>query len=363
MTKMTDADADEALGQLTYGAPTTTRERLTGSIRAHIAALTAERDEAAVRHAEEIEAWKDATGLECGGDPDGVTPKGLARFIAGLEQERDTLRERVKVLEERVRSMDTENRRLAREERRLAAIRQRAGDYSALIRTYAATVAKGPGEGTRKAAVQAVARYILGEDAPAPSENEQAPDVIAHVLGGDGCNPTSEMDGLRGEMAEKPEPTATATLGPLWNAHQEVMRNGVEPTTAEAFATARAGLTDAKRGATVAGERAAEHVERTLSLLERRMGEMAWALDPFRAMAEVLVRMRPDAPDDAVVRRTSISANSSHALTMGDCRRLAALTDAPPVFTLEEVEQVLRREELGPATARRVRGALTALRK
>jgi len=42
--------------------------------------------------ADEIAAWKDACGLECGGDPDGVTPKAAAEYWANIEriaQQRD----------------------------------------------------------------------------------------------------------------------------------------------------------------------------------------------------------------------------------------------------------------------------------
>ncbi len=38
-----------------------------------------------LRLAAEVEDWKDATGLERGGDPDGVRPDHLRRFIAELE--------------------------------------------------------------------------------------------------------------------------------------------------------------------------------------------------------------------------------------------------------------------------------------
>jgi outer membrane murein-binding lipoprotein Lpp len=35
----------------------------------------------------QLDDWKDASGLECGGDPDGVTPEHLRKFIADLEAE------------------------------------------------------------------------------------------------------------------------------------------------------------------------------------------------------------------------------------------------------------------------------------
>ena len=35
---------------------------------------------------DEIDAWKDASGLDCGGDPDGVTPKHLKKHIDNLDR-------------------------------------------------------------------------------------------------------------------------------------------------------------------------------------------------------------------------------------------------------------------------------------
>ncbi len=46
----------------------------------------------AIKAEREIERWKDASGLECGGDPDGVTPEGAAAYWANIEriaQQRD----------------------------------------------------------------------------------------------------------------------------------------------------------------------------------------------------------------------------------------------------------------------------------
>lgn len=40
----------------------------------------------------EIEAWKLASGLECGGDPDGVTPAEAQRYWEQIERERDEAR-------------------------------------------------------------------------------------------------------------------------------------------------------------------------------------------------------------------------------------------------------------------------------
>ena len=40
----------------------------------------------------EVEKWKDASGLESGGDPDGVTPAAMRVHWEGVEKERDELR-------------------------------------------------------------------------------------------------------------------------------------------------------------------------------------------------------------------------------------------------------------------------------
>ena len=45
---------------------------------------------------ETIEAWKLASGLECGGDPDGVTPAGMRRYWEGVEADRDSLRDQLR---------------------------------------------------------------------------------------------------------------------------------------------------------------------------------------------------------------------------------------------------------------------------
>ena len=40
----------------------------------------------AMRAEKEIEAWKDATGLECGGDPDGITPQKAMEYWESIER-------------------------------------------------------------------------------------------------------------------------------------------------------------------------------------------------------------------------------------------------------------------------------------
>lgn len=109
-----------------------------------------------------------------------------------------------------------------------------------------------------------------------------------------------------------------------------------EPTTAEAFATAHAGLKDAKRGCSAAGERALEHVERHLSLLERRMGAMA------RALQGAMGWMRKDGGAKTGGEPCKHAGGckwqrAEAVLLAGE----AVLTDAPPVFTLEEVTDAM----------------------
>lgn len=92
-----------------------------------------------------------------------------------------------------------------------------------------------------------------------------------------------------------------------------------ESTTAEAFAT----VLEAMRGDAGINER--EAGRSALSLLERRMGAMS------RALALVLEHGR--------VTREALRGMPARFLV--DVR--AALTDAPPVFTLEEVREAMLR--------------------
>lgn len=122
MTNETTPDAVERQYQDSDGNPcdlVTLCRREPGWAANRIDTLLAER----ARHAEEvarleaahlsdletIEAWKLASGLECGGDPDGVTPAGMRRYWEGVEADRDSLRDQlhqatelVSVLEERL---------------------------------------------------------------------------------------------------------------------------------------------------------------------------------------------------------------------------------------------------------------------
>lgn len=164
-------------------------------------------------------------------------------------------------------------------ESRLAAIRQRAGDDSRLAEVLEQNVGKGG-----NAALRAVARYILGDEAPSEvdgRENEDAKwcavcgEVGQHKMS---CRPQNREDAAR----------------------------HAEPTTAEAFASIKREWGH--------GSPASERNLGYVSLLERRMGAQQ------RALEEVL-KLHHRMPGDVISQIQ------------------AALTDASPVFTLEDVER------------------------
>lgn len=66
-----------------YGRALAEVERL-GRLVAGYRKLLAVQDAEQAPMLAEIEAWKSATGLECGGDPDGVTPAHLEADLARL---------------------------------------------------------------------------------------------------------------------------------------------------------------------------------------------------------------------------------------------------------------------------------------
>lgn len=89
---------DALMAEREEGAMFEQRTQELDAARARIADLELARDTARSRHIaalEEIERWKDASGLECGGDPDGVTPDGMRRFWEKVERERDEARSRI----------------------------------------------------------------------------------------------------------------------------------------------------------------------------------------------------------------------------------------------------------------------------
>jgi hypothetical protein len=291
----------------------------TERVRAHIAALTAERD-----------GWERVAGTN-------------AESALAAQGERDALRERVQALEAwgsnvcdaldlRWQPPDatlwTRLGDVTLAERLLAAIRQRAGDGVILARLArgavgvpAASLANSWREMTDLAQQQwsnaglAVARYLLGEDATGAAQEpatEQGPECAT-------CQERGDFERL---CCKGPQASVSA----------------LEPTTAEAFATLHAVVDDHL-----------EHLEAVriskaaLALLERRMGAQEGAL---RQCAETPTGCvwcgEFDHRDKCVIR--------------------AALTDAPPVFTLEEVDGVLRRA-LGPTRANSLAMEFAALRK
>ena len=46
----------------------------------------------------EIVEWKNASGLECGGDPDGVTPRAAEKYWTAIEADNARLREALGVI-------------------------------------------------------------------------------------------------------------------------------------------------------------------------------------------------------------------------------------------------------------------------
>ncbi len=54
---------------------------------------------------QELEQWKDASGLMCGGDPDGVTPAAMKKYWEGVEQELQFSREREENITDRAKTL------------------------------------------------------------------------------------------------------------------------------------------------------------------------------------------------------------------------------------------------------------------
>jgi hypothetical protein len=211
----------------------------------------------------------------------------LLAHIAALEAERDEWEEmHAQTAGER----DSLREFLQEAESRLAAIRQRAGDM--LIPGRAALIA-----GVTAGAAQDVARYILGDDAPAP---------------------VSEPGGVQQEAGTPCEGHDIGEFcGACGNTGVDMRATHSEPTTAEAFATVRKVL--GRYPECQQDEVDDDNAQDALSLLERRIGTMG------RAAHEV-VRVALTGPG-------TIEPDVFKAVQ----RLELALTDAPPVFTLEEV--------------------------
>lgn len=283
--KMTDealANANQIADWLNSEGKSTCHKLL-----AHIAALTAERDdykrsnESVLAHndtlrerVQQITAERDAVG----------------RLAVERGAELDALRERVQALEKLrddyhvlMNSRGDWQARAEHAESRLAAIRQRAGDTKALVEAHQSGMG-----------CASVARYILGEDA---SASPQTDDLSA-----------IEQYRENGEAAAR-----------------------VEPSTAEAFATVRSSMEACGSVHDVSG--------RALSLLERRMGAMELAARDAVAVLHSIGQTKADAP---------LTGDQCAEMTRVKARLHYALTDAPPVFTLEEVQTALVAELESP---------------
>lgn len=164
----------------------------------HIAALTAELDEErteAEAQAAMVDAWSDALGLE---KTDGYDK------AEAIREERDALRERVRAVEARERAIDVERdaaaRRMEIAESRLASIRRRAGDRKA---THAVGFAAFDRRGAHVAeVVDAVARYIVGEDAPGDHGSCTGCRAVSALTDAPPVFTLEEVEGVMGDVVD-----------------------------------------------------------------------------------------------------------------------------------------------------------------
>lgn len=364
---------------------------------AHISALAAERD--ALR--ERVQSLEQETA-------------DLRGWLAEARAQREAFCERVQALE-------AENKRLrldvqaeaafkrqhrdeaGRAESRLSAILQRVGSRGATDRALQRYDKAREWNGhyaSLAEAVGAAINYVVGEDATGAERTSGATSGPIALTDPPGCvTPAScsvaepkcphhappericEHDVVPCTTCHPPASPEPSNAPPCscasqWCPFCNPPVASPKPSTAEAFATLR-GMTvyhrqecDSRIGPSPC-TCGVDAMRAALSLLERRMGVMGWAARPLMALLSALEEAGmphtsgAPIPDKTTVAQSPLSGGRvTHRITMGTLRRIrAALADAPAVFTLEEVEQVLRREELGPATARRVREALAALRK
>jgi len=318
----------------------------------HIAALTAERDEAR----RTIDGIDDLLGRQFG---EHVAPSARRDRIDALGRalaERDALRERGRALEAdaagykgrltaALQRTSRETKRADVAESALAAIRQRAGDEQTAQRLIRSRWGKGP-----EAVWRALSGYIVGDDAPAPvsdvrhtqgcpAGDELAPSGTACICGEltearralavhrapaplnpDATSeadqplpegPASEVDGLEEESSPAQQD---------WDGqHPHDAPPESEPTTAEAFATALDGL-EAGEESVVDDERdnTVKRAVTALSMLERRMG----------ALAHVVTE---------VARSPNFA--SPHLVALA----VKALTGAPEVYTREDLKAAASR--------------------
>lgn len=274
----------------------------------HFAALTAERDEALVQakgHRLDAEALarvikqvRAAVGID---DDDGSRHvPGLAETVRAVLSERDTLRERVRALETQVKAAD---RDAATWLRRLCRISQRAVDADGLGLAYAKGYAD-RGEGEHRNALGAVASYVVGEDGAG---------AWRCCRGLEACTEADPCTACESVPDATPTAPTTAEHAHSYMAGCNASCPPAEPTTAEDIATVRAGISPLSFDDVAPIVRARD----ALSLLERRMGAMGRVLSDFVAQA----------PHAWTVK----TLYDFHA------RAVAALTDAPAVYTLDDV--------------------------
>jgi hypothetical protein len=230
--------------------------------------------------------------------------------LSNKELEMRTLRERVRALDQEV---DFANEALgtpagvtlrdhaAAVASRLSGILQRAGEKDTLWRLFNAEVSITKG-------LRAAVRYVVGDGATGAAPSD----------------PTGCTCGADDEPEGSPDKSHTRACAPRRPSEPA-------PTTAEAFATVLKGLGPFPAH----GERdAAAHA---LSLLERRMGAMGKALRGCR---------------------THLKCTTGCA-----CDVCSALTDAPPVFTLEEVRSTMLGDGHTAEDTEQVVTGLSALRR
>jgi hypothetical protein len=340
-----------------------------GRLLAHIAALTVERD-ALGRLAIELGAELDDLRRSVEelhsvlGTNDG-TPHGpglveAARALRKKADEADALRERVQAQTTYKEAWRT---RADVAESRLSAIRQRAGDTDGLVRVGEVCAIMGSpncewddaihedvrqrgDDGVVRDVATGTARFIVGNDAPAapPSQPPQTDDL-------DAIEQRHENQGAEATT----ETTAARLLREERETQVAAVRRAAEPTTAEAFVTVRKHLyqDDYEDG----GETLT-----MIALLERRMGAMVPLLRFFRQRtAEAL---DTDVVGHVVLFRKGAWEARGYPppiLTVAHVR--AALTDAPPVFTQEEVEKALVATGIGPVACEQVLGCLKSMRR
>ena len=364
--KMTDERLEEALRNMGRAWSAMTEREF----RSHIAALKTERD-AATRHKWTAEA--DA---------------------AKSREEAIALRERVQALEARNATLLDIKRALQREVtdglRRIAAIRQRldkevlakwltrwaqctvekvAEELSVYLLGEDATEAPEPmplpltgtvvrtlgraedGTGHVHAVRLALCRFPDGSEVPYLEVSERggpntgtrwlALSTAVHALLNLGDSElfdvgnreadTRAMEGAHklGTNSEPPERICEHDVIPCTTCHPPA---SPEPTTAEAFATVREARRRMFKFGYLHDEQ--ERADAAIALLERRMGAMGRVMEPFvEAARETLARAEKEGAKPDAKYGLGVPLPLLRDL-------LAALTDAPPVFTLEAVMAV-----------------------